>query len=210
VVALVTSNWLKSKWCFVEMIQAREKGKPIFPVKLESCELPGILTGIQSIDLTVDKEIGYRRLAAGLKQQGLDPADVFIWNPERPSYPGFPAFEEADAAVFLGRSAEIFSARETEGLRRHSRDVPRLVLVLGSSGSGKSSLVRAGLIPRLKKDEKNWLHHFVRRMSLARLMRSRSRSRTPTRTLVSPVKVIRFAVVSTALPSLLRSMAESF
>jgi uncharacterized protein YjbI with pentapeptide repeats len=158
VVALVTPNWLKSKWCFAEMIQAREKGKPIFPVKLESCELPGILTGIQSIDLTVDKEIGYRRLAAGLKQQGLDPADVFVWNPERPPYPGFPAFEEADAAVFFGRSADILSARETfEGLRRHNRDVPRLVLVLGSSGSGKSSLVRAGLIPRLKKDEKNWL-----------------------------------------------------
>ena len=65
---------------------------------------------------------------------------------------------EADAAIFFGRSAEILSAREIfEGLRRHDRDVPRLVLVLGSSGSGKSSFVRAGLIPRLKKDEKNWL-----------------------------------------------------
>jgi hypothetical protein len=94
----------------------------------------------------------------GLKEHGLDPSDVFDWDFTRPPYPGFPAFEEVDAAVFFGRSAEILSARETfEGLRRHSRDVPRLVLVLGSSGSGKSSLVRAGLIPRLKKDEKNWL-----------------------------------------------------
>jgi WD40 repeat protein len=42
-------------------------------------------------------------------------------------------------------------------LRKPTPRVPRLVLVLGSSGSGKSSLVRAGLIPRLKKDEKNWL-----------------------------------------------------
>ena len=79
-------------------------------------------------------------------------------DPTRAPYPGFPAFEEADAAVFFGRSAEILSARETlEALRRHNRDVPRLVLFLGSSGSGKSSLIRAGLIPRLKKDEKNWL-----------------------------------------------------
>jgi tetratricopeptide (TPR) repeat protein len=158
IVVLVTPNWLESKWCFGEMVMARENGKPIFPIKLKPCELPGLLSDIQGIDLTVDRESGYRRLAAGLKQQGLDPADVFDPDPTRPPYPGFPAFEEPDAAVFFGRSAEILSARETfEGLRRHSRDVPRLVLVLGSSGSGKSSLVRAGLIPRLKKDEKNWL-----------------------------------------------------
>src|ERR1700730_3150895 len=158
VVALITPNWHESKWCFGEMVLAREKGKPIFPIKLKPCDLPGLLSGIQSIDLTVDKESGYRRLAAGLKQQGLDPADVFDPDPTRPPYPGFPAFEEPDAAVFFGRNAEILSARETfEALRRHNRDVPRLVLVLGSSGSGKSSLVRAGLIPRLKKDEKNWL-----------------------------------------------------
>ena len=158
VIALVTPNWLESKWCFGEMVMARENGKPIFPIKLKPCELPGLLSDLQSIDLTVDKESGYRRLAAGLKQQGIDPADVFNPDPTRPPYPGFPAFEEPDAAVFFGRSAEILSAREAfEGLRRHNRDVPRLVLVLGSSGSGKSSLVRAGLIPRLKKDEKNWL-----------------------------------------------------
>jgi len=157
-VALVTPDWLESKWCFGEMVLARENGKPIFPIKLRPCQLPDLLSGIQSIDLTVNKESGYRRLAAGLKQQGLDPADVFDPDPTRPPYPGFPAFEEADAALFFGRSAEILSTRETlEGLRRHSRDVPRLVLVLGASGSGKSSLVRAGLIPRLKKDEKNWL-----------------------------------------------------
>jgi len=158
VVALVSPNWIESKWCFAEMIQAREKGKPIFPVKLEPCELPEILSGIQGIDLSVDKDRGYRRLASSLKQQGLDPSDIFVPDPTRALYPGFPAFEEADAAVFFGRSAEILSARETlEALRRHNRDVPRLVLFLGSSGSGKSSLIRAGLIPRLKKDEKNWL-----------------------------------------------------
>jgi hypothetical protein len=67
VIALITPNWLESKWCFGEMVLALEKGKRIFPIKLETCELPGLLSGIQSIDLTVDKEGGYRRLAAGLK-----------------------------------------------------------------------------------------------------------------------------------------------
>src|ERR1700738_3746857 len=111
VIALVTPNWLESKWCFGEMVMARENGKPIFPIKLNPCELPGLLGDLQSIDLIVDKESGYRRLAAGLKQQGLDPANVFELDRTRPPYPGFPAFEEPDAAIFFGRSAEILLAR---------------------------------------------------------------------------------------------------
>ena len=156
VVALVSPDWIQSMWCFSEMIQAREKGKPIFPIKVKPCELPGLLSDTQSIDLNANPTDGYRRLALGLKERGLEPTDV--WDPERPPYPGLPSFQEADAAVFFGRSAEILELRETlEGLRRHNRDVPRLVLILGSSGSGKSSLVRAGLIPSLRRDIENWL-----------------------------------------------------
>jgi hypothetical protein len=33
----------------------------------------------------------------------------------------------------------------------------RLVMALGASGSGKSSLSRARLIPQLRRDEKHWL-----------------------------------------------------
>lgn len=33
----------------------------------------------------------------------------------------------------------------------------RMVLVLGASGSGKSSLVRAGLLPRIRKNREQWL-----------------------------------------------------
>ncbi|GJH18449.1 TIR domain-containing protein [Caballeronia novacaledonica] len=49
-------------------------------------------------------------------------------------------------------------AREAlDGLRRQGPDAPRFVLLLGASGSGKSSLMRAGVIPRLKKDALGWL-----------------------------------------------------
>jgi energy-coupling factor transporter ATP-binding protein EcfA2 len=156
IIALVTPDWLESKWCFAEMIQAREKGKPIFPVIAKPCQLPDLLSDTQKIDLVADPEGGYRRLALGLRERGLEPTDV--WNPNRAPYPGLPSFQEEDAAVFFGRSAEILELRETlEALRRHNQDVQRFVLILGSSGSGKSSLARAGLIPSLKKDKENWL-----------------------------------------------------
>jgi hypothetical protein len=61
----------------------------------------------------VNRDEGYRRLAAGLKACGLDPRDVFAWDPTRsPPYPGMMAFEKKDAAVFFGRAAEIGKARE--------------------------------------------------------------------------------------------------
>ncbi len=85
---MVTPDWLESKWCFAEMIQARERGKPIFPVIMKPCQLPELLNDTQKIDLTTGAEGGYRRLALGLKENGLDPADVFDWDPVRPPYAG--------------------------------------------------------------------------------------------------------------------------
>jgi hypothetical protein len=63
-------------------------------------------------------------------------------------YRGLDAFREADSAVFFGR--EDLIARLWTGFQRLQRGpAPRLLPVLGASGSGKSSLVRAGLLPEL-------------------------------------------------------------
>jgi tetratricopeptide (TPR) repeat protein/energy-coupling factor transporter ATP-binding protein EcfA2 len=55
---------------------------------------------------------------------------------------GLAAFESAHSAVFFGREQAI--ARATTKLR-----AAPFLLVIGASGSGKSSLLRAGLLPRL-------------------------------------------------------------
>jgi hypothetical protein len=158
VIALLTPSWLASKWCFAELVQARERGKAIFPVKVQPCAAHDIFSDIQAIDLTTELEDGYRRLRIGLLERGLDPENVFDWDPKRPPYPGLLAFEEADAALFFGRGEEILKTLETvDAQRRQGPEAARFTLVLGASGSGKSSLMRAGLIPRLKKRPADWL-----------------------------------------------------
>jgi WD40 repeat protein len=61
----------------------------------------------------------------------------------RPPYRGLTRFEPGDAGLFFGR--ERLVERLAELNRKH-----RFTAVFGPSGSGKSSLLRAGLIPRLR------------------------------------------------------------
>jgi formylglycine-generating enzyme required for sulfatase activity len=61
--------------------------------------------------------------------------------------------DAADAALFYGRSREI--AYVLEELRA-IRDL-RPLIILGASGAGKSSLLKAGIIPRLRREAPAWL-----------------------------------------------------
>src|SRR6185369_13967711 len=71
-------------------------------------------------------------------------------------YPGLMAVQEQDAAVYFGRESEIRTALDAlTRLRRF--DGSRLLVFLGASGSGKSSLLRAGLLPRLRKARTDWV-----------------------------------------------------
>ncbi len=58
-------------------------------------------------------------------------------------FPGLRPYEEADANWFFGRGGEI-----NELLKRLRR--LHLIAVVGASGSGKSSLVRAGVLPQIR------------------------------------------------------------
>lgn len=61
---------------------------------------------------------------------------------------GLAPFDEAHASVFFGRATMV--KRLAARLRSAAARGFPLVFVLGASGSGKSSLVRAGLIPHLR------------------------------------------------------------
>ena len=156
VIVLCSQHSMASPWCFAEITHSKALGKHIFPVKIDDCSVKSVLLPYQVLDLKKDKEDAFRRLWRGLKQAGLDPADLFDWDGSRPPYPGLMAYQETDAPVFFGRNSEIQSTLELLNRLRQFGGA-RMVTILGASGSGKSSLVRAGIVPRLKKNAQWWL-----------------------------------------------------
>ena len=186
VLLLVSPNWLASAECYGEFKAAWYMGKRIVPlfVKLAGQELgaeetkrfQSVCREDQGVDVTGCLEASGRlnldtvpeiaeRLKAGLRaagaisRVGLDPEGFAIDSALRPTpFPGLASFgdEDADAALFYGRSLEIAQTLEELRKVRAERDV-RPFVILGASGAGKSSLLKAGIIPRLRRETPAWL-----------------------------------------------------
>jgi WD40 repeat protein/class 3 adenylate cyclase len=87
--------------------------------------------------------------------------------PGEAPFKGLQYFDETDADLFFGR--ELLTAK----LMKRLRETQFLSVIIGASGSGKSSLVRAGLIPALKngnvlldgtrppQGSRNWRVHII-------------------------------------------------
>ncbi len=88
---------------------------------------------------------------------GLPPIEIEeLYEPENP-YKGLRAFQEADASDFFGREALV---EQLLWRLSDSETGSRFLAVVGPSGSGKSSAVKAGVIPALRRGalpkSKNW------------------------------------------------------
>jgi WD40 repeat protein len=107
-------------------------------------QLPPFLSTRTWVDLRegVSQRALQRLLNAikGVSQASAAPAEPLVGVVP---YRGLATFEEDDAEFFFGRERDV--QRLLEILKSS-----RLLCVVGPSGSGKSSLVRAGLIPRLR------------------------------------------------------------
>jgi TIR domain len=183
VIFLVSPAWAISKWCLAEFLLAKSLNKRIFglvvePTKFESLpveltaewQVTDLTAGTRDYQATVqlppgDKtatvsfsDEGLRRLKIGIDRAGLD-ARYFNWppagDPYRPPYRGLRPLEADDAGIFFGRGAAVIDALDSlRGLREAAP--PRLLVILGASGAGKSSFLRAGLMPRLARDDGNF------------------------------------------------------
>lgn len=182
VVFIVTPAWAKSTWCLAEFLLAKSLNKRIFGAILKPVEIKDLPTEFtaewqlshlvgdgpkSAIDFTHRGQAqqvefltdGLLRLRLGLDSAGLD-ARYFPWpppgDPPRPPYRGLAPLEEKDAAIYFGRDAQIIRGLDAlRGMR--ATGVETLFVILGPSGTGKSSFLRAGLLPRLKRDDRHFL-----------------------------------------------------
>jgi len=149
---LLSPSWDKSKWCFSEYTHAKTAGKKIIPLIIEQ-DTPEKMKNwignyLQFADLTQDKQALDRvvdRIRELSKTRG-----GFELSEGRPPYPGMISFEEADADIFFGRDIE--TGKVIDDLRSmKSQSYPKSMMIVGASGMGKSSLLKAGVIPRIKR-----------------------------------------------------------
>jgi formylglycine-generating enzyme required for sulfatase activity len=186
VVFLVTENWLTSHECFGEFQASFYMGKRMIPLFLlatassrseeaakrlakvqahyQGLDLTSCLGPAGALDIAADRNVADRlmaglREAGALNRVGLDPEAFAIDRTLRPMpFPGLASFgdDDADAALFYGRSREI--AEMLEALRQMRAAAERRpFMILGASGAGKSSLLKAGIIPRLRREVPGWL-----------------------------------------------------
>jgi AcrR family transcriptional regulator len=142
---VLSPAYLADDWAiFGEQLAAfasvSERRRHLIPLLLEPCELPLHLEFRVQLDCRTqaswDSEIA--RLRALLERPA--PAREGIPCP----YPGLVSYSEADAAHFYGRERIV---QEILG-RLHLHP---FLTIIGPSGSGKSSLLQAGVLPALKQ-----------------------------------------------------------
>ena len=162
VVVCLSPPAVESKWVRREILMADSQHKFIIPIMVEDAfdlmekhDETDQLQNKQIITFTDRYESGLSELLDSLPGRirhtekplpddaDIDPAKIL--NP----FKGLEAFQQTDAAIFFGRDDL------TTKLLDKLREGRRFIAVVGASGSGKSSLVRAGLIPRLRNGDLN-------------------------------------------------------
>jgi WD40 repeat protein len=180
-ICLLSKDWEASPECKTEYRTAEGFGKRILVARLEDLGDTDITSEWQRCDLFADGEqaeidvpggrpvrfnsAALRQLDKAIDGSGIGP-ETFAWPPERDHerapYRGWVPFEDVDAGVFFGRDAAI--SKGLDELRKMRfrlmaamSGLKSLFVVLGPSGSGKSSFLRAGLIPRLQRDDRRFV-----------------------------------------------------
>jgi WD40 repeat protein len=148
-IVLCSAHWQKSKWCFAELVFAKAMGKEIFPILLQKRSIDLVAAEHQAVFVYKEGETAYERLWKVLDNRHLGPGESFPWPAEACPFPGLPAFDERFAGVYFGREAETQTILEDLRKMRATGE-PRFLMIVGGSGSGKSSLLKAGVLPRLK------------------------------------------------------------
>jgi energy-coupling factor transporter ATP-binding protein EcfA2 len=164
---MVTPESLVSNPVKGELAIAQMLGRPILPIWIKGEQWANAAqieyisaqridarpaTYAAALDQIVQAIAGYTSGSNNPAASTTPAAPLPTFEPRNP-YKGLKAFTEADKGDFFGRDdlirdllADVETLRDT-----------RFLAVIGASGSGKSSVVKAGVIPRLRERHPNWI-----------------------------------------------------
>jgi hypothetical protein len=159
-VAVILGSSGVSPWHNEEMraaldARARNQDYRVIPVLLpgatmpERGEMPRFLSRLTWVDFRVglDDPEALHRLVSGVRGVAPGPGpEATVTLSDHSPYRGLEKFRPEDAEWFFGRDSE--TQQLVEKLK-----TTRFLAVLGPSGSGKSSVVLAGLVPALRRGE---------------------------------------------------------
>jgi hypothetical protein len=186
VIFCISPEWRTSEYCLSEFNEAMHAGATPVGVVINPIELDRIPAEMtkhwQVVDLTRGgtmlsfvvapppkrvpvvvrfPEEELQRLRSGLAKLGLVGFETssFPWppanEPNRAPYRGLEPLDAQDAGVFFGRDSDLVRARE-ELLVLRQQGGRRVFAILGASGAGKSSFLRAGILPRLDRESRDY------------------------------------------------------
>jgi TIR domain len=128
---------------------------PVIPVFLPGLAKDDVPIGsFLSLNTWVDLRAGldepesFQRLVAGAQGKAIDEAAAEKLIAGLTPYRGLLPFREQDAGLFFGRERFVAELQQKVGRRTPTN----AVAVIGRSGSGKSSIVFAGLLPALRRE----------------------------------------------------------
>lgn len=153
-VVCLSPDAVNSEWVQREVNAAREQGKFIIPVmavnayaEMQRTEALRWLLDVHFINFENRYEEAFPELLQALpgKRRVSAYDDIDPENIPDP-FKGLEAFQQTDAHFFFGREELIRKCLK----RLQQNQTRRFLAVVGGSGSGKSSLVRAGVIPEIR------------------------------------------------------------
>ena len=145
-------DWSREEVLFAQDRATKEAGYRLIPILLPGVDdpfdfskLPPSLTQRTWVDFRIglDDDRPLRVLINAIRGKPPGPDFAHDQTGDICPYQGLEVFDEEHAQFFFGRERDV--QRLVEKLK-----TTRFLAVLGASGSGKSSLVRAGLIPALR------------------------------------------------------------
>jgi WD40 repeat protein len=142
-------------------VQDSKRRFRVIPVLLPGAEraerssLPTFLVATTWVEFrdSLDDQQAFHRLVCGIRgvEPGTGPGQA-LYEGQCP-YRGLRVFDVDDAAFFFGREALVQWLLNAVHPGTEGQPVNRFLAIVGASGSGKSSVARAGLVAAIKRDD---------------------------------------------------------